>query len=46
MFYVDYSMRNAIIKQHGLTNKAKKIVERMNIEPGINGAKYKMPKIE
>ena len=46
IFYVYYYLANAIIKQYGLTNKYKKIVERMNTEPCVNDAPYKILKIE
>jgi len=48
MFYVDYSLAYAIIKQYGLTDKDKDKdkIEKMKMDPGVRKAIYKILKIQ
>ncbi len=46
MFYVDYSLAFAIIKQYGLTGKDKEKIESMNMDQGIRKAIYDIVKFE
>ena len=45
MFYVDYSLAYAIIKQYGITDKDKEKIEKMNMDPGVRKAIYEILKI-
>jgi hypothetical protein len=45
MFYVDYSLAYAIIKQYGLTDKDKEKIEGMKMDPGVKKAIYEILKI-
>lgn len=42
MFYVDYSLAYAIIKQYGLTDKDKEKIEKINMDHRIRKAIYEI----
>jgi len=45
MFYVDYSLGYAIIKQYGLTDKDKEKIESMNMDTDVRKVIYEILKI-
>jgi hypothetical protein len=45
MFYVDYSLAYAIIKQYGLTGKDKEKIKSLNMDPDVRKVIYEILKI-